>query len=400
MKRNYLILLATFLIPLCSCSKVEVVDSYLNSGESRIESSGLDAVTGTLPVISITTADGKGNFSKARQRDATLEFVNEDQEYDVKIKGRGNSSWTFPKKPFNITFTEPVSFLGMNPSQKWCFLANWRDPTLMRNAVSLEMARLTSLDWTPEGRFAEVVLDGVFMGNYYVTEKVEIAEGRVDAGPDGLLICFDGYYDDTYHFKTETQNLPTGIILKGGAALDRRAFENTKQRINGIEKSICVDGSTDGIDVDSFCDWLLVHELTGNDEPCNPHSCYMHTNSAGILVAGPAWDFDFHTFRPGVESWVNRNALWYGALTNNPEFQARLKERYVCLRPVWEAEIPAYIDSVAEVIGVSARQDNTMWPKTVYRNGDETLGFDEAVIRMKEGFRDRMLQMDGYIGSL
>jgi CotH protein. len=56
--------------------------------------------------------------------------------------------------------------LGMPKHKRWVLLANFMDRTLMRNLVSMKVASLTRLDWTPRCVPVELVLNGVHKGSY------------------------------------------------------------------------------------------------------------------------------------------------------------------------------------------------------------------------------------------
>jgi len=357
-----------------------------------------------LPLLEITTTDGKGIREKSAWKDASLTLSTGEERLTgpvpVQVKGRGNSSWTFPKKPFNIRFDAPTSFLGMPAARKWCVLANWRDATLMRNAVALETARMTSLDWTPEGRFVDVVMDGTWEGNFYVTEKVD-AE-HLNLYPGGFLVCVDVYYDESYRFLTPHRKLPVNILLPEDCALDKAGVAEIRQVFSAVENALYKgDGDwTQWLDAESFCDWFLVHELTTNDEPGKPLSVYMHRYPGGKIMAGPAWDFDVHTFRSGISGWVNANAVWFDALLKDSRFQQELKSRWSILKPDLVREIPAFIDDTDAQIRQSAEINRAMWP--IYRrtNGDETLSYADAVQKLRASFLERIQTLDTLIQAL
>ena len=130
---------------------------------------------------------------------------------DLTIRGRGNESWSHPKKPYAIKFDKNQTILGMPEAKKWVMLANYRDRTLIRNAVALELARKTSLTWTPQGKFVDVFLNKKFIGNYYICEKIEVKKNRLELNDDSYLLEFDTYYDEEYKFRTEQNNLPVNI---------------------------------------------------------------------------------------------------------------------------------------------------------------------------------------------
>ena len=75
----------------------------------------------------------------------------------------------------------------------------------MRNAVAFEVSSFLGMEFTPAVRFVDVVLNGEFMGNYMVSDQVEVAKGRVPveeqettdteepAITGGYLIELDGF---------------------------------------------------------------------------------------------------------------------------------------------------------------------------------------------------------------
>ena len=397
MKRStiHIVLLAILFFTAC-----QTLDSYsYGEGWGYHFSRASWEPTHSLPVLEINTVDGKMISSKTDWKDAS--FTLGDTVMKGKVKGRGNSTWAYPKKPYSIKLSEADTLLGMPSSTRWNLLANYLDPTLMRNAVTFEMARLTSLDWTTQGRYVEVIINGIFMGNYYLTEKVEIGLGRINVESSGNLVCFDDYYDEPYRFKTSRRKLPVNILPASGTSLDQEHFQQIRTLYDTAEAVIYGGGYwQDILDVESFCDWYLLQEISTNTEARWPKSVYMHTGADGKIHAGPAWDYDYSAYRKGVGKLVAKEDLWYDALLKDPAFTAVLKERWALLRPRAEEVVPGFIDSTAEVIGDSARMDREMWPVSLHINGDEQMGFDEATERLKETILDRLVAMDVLIARL
>ena len=356
-----------------------------------------------LPLLEVQTRGGKGIREITAWKKAEITLSEDGRNLygpaDVKVKGRGHSSWSFPKKPFNIQFDTPTSLFGMPAAPRWCVLANWRDATLMRNAVSLEIARQTDLPWVPEGVFLDVVMDGSWQGNFYLTEKVD--PERLGVYPGGFLVCFDSYYDEPYRFKTARKGLPVNIVLSEGLALDDAVFGEIRDSIDAVENALYRgEGDwADLLDMDSFIDWFIVHELTTNDEPSDPHSVYMYRLPGGKIIAGPVWDFDYHTFRD-VTGLVNDKGVWFDALLKDERFRSGLIDRWKALRPAFEAVIPPFIDRTRDQIAVSAEANREMWP--IYRrtNGDETLSFEEATARLRQHYLSRITALDQAFDSL
>ncbi|MBE6541958.1 MAG: hypothetical protein E7672_05880, partial [Ruminococcaceae bacterium] len=60
---------------------------------------------------------------------------------EVQIKGRGNSTWGWPKKPYKLKFETKTSVLGMEEAKKWILLSNYADYSLIRNYVAMEASK-------------------------------------------------------------------------------------------------------------------------------------------------------------------------------------------------------------------------------------------------------------------
>ncbi len=359
-------------------------------------------------------------------------------EYDavyenMSIRGRGNSTWSLPKKPYNIKLDKKAQVLGMKKHKRWCLLANYLDRTLIRNAVSFEIARkMTGLAWTPSGDFVDVVLNGKFQGSYYICEHIKIDENRVNIAEiettdttepnitGGYLIELDTNYDEPYRFKsnygTSTMGgtgMPVNIKEPDDEVItsynDVR-FNYIKNYYNNVESLLYnrnFSSYPDYIDMDSYIDYWLVYEITGNREPNHPKSVYMHKDRGGKLIAGPVWDFDWGTFSPTADgggypgSLLNNSAVWYGQLFQDANFVARVKERWAEVKPILDASIPGYIEEQAAKVKASSEMNIQLWPITEKRpNGDEDMTFDAAVSRLKKGFTDRMTAMDQLINNL
>ncbi|MDE6157363.1 MAG: CotH kinase family protein [Muribaculaceae bacterium] len=328
-----------------------------------------------------------------------------DAVYDgAKIRGRGNSTWYYPKKPYALKLGKKAEVLGMPGHKRWVLLANWLDRTLMRNDVALRIAsRMQALEWTPRGTFVDVVVNGVFRGNYYLCEQIKADENRVNVG-DGYLVEFDTNFDEVNKFHTAVYNLPVNIKSPDEDDIRDGQLEYITSYINRIEE-LLHDGEAaaedvfDYLDMDSFIDWWLVHEVTCNGEPQHPKSSYMHKTEDGILKAGPVWDFDYGTFIPGIDKWLDNKSIWYSQLFARPEFKARVKERWAQCKPELES-MPEYIDKVAAMLRESEAANAELWPITTVVNGDEKLSFEQAVERLKTCLANRIVWMDTRIAIL
>lgn len=171
-----------------------------------------------LPVLYINTEDGQPVTQKIEYKPAAMMIQNNTESsavvYDgaIKIKGRGNSTWGWPKKPYRIKLDKKTDLFGMGKSKNWVLLANYLDECSMRYSTAVRLSKemgLTTMDcvWT------DVVLNGEYVGMYQLCENISIAKDRVD--------IFD--------WEEEAKNVASAVAKaekKKGNVLDKDALED------------------------------------------------------------------------------------------------------------------------------------------------------------------------------
>lgn len=99
------------------------------------------------------------------------------------IKGRGNSTWLSEKKPYQIKLTLESDLLQTSEqadeAKTWVLLANHFDPSLLRNALVLDIGNAMNMHTNMQNEYVDLYYDGEYRGCYLLTEKVEIGRGRV-----------------------------------------------------------------------------------------------------------------------------------------------------------------------------------------------------------------------------
>ena len=328
----------------------------------------------------------------------------------TEIRGRGNSTWKYPKKPYALKLESKAEILGMPKHKRWVLLANWLDRTLLRNHVSFQIAQQTDLAWTPRGQFVEVILNGKHIGNYYLCEHIKVDKNRVnidelddDETDGGYMMEIDTYYDETFKFKSAKKNFP--YMFKDPDEVNDSQFAFMQNFIDNMEGALYdptrfkTREYAQYLDIESFADWWIALELTGNTETKHPKSTYVHKDKGGKLKAGPVWDFDWKTFRLNNEEWVSKSCLYFDVLFNDPVFIVTVKERWNKYLPRLR-EIPGFIQAEADKIRNSEEMNHQMWPVTQDTNGDINLSFSEAVARMKQSYEHKLEFMDREIKAM
>lgn len=376
-----------------------------------------------LPVVVINTKDAATIPPKTSDwlKNTEIRIYKANGEIDYEsikdnIRGRGNSTWTYPKKPYAIKLDSKKEILGMPKHKRWVLLANWMDRTMLRNSVAFKIAQLSGLDWTPRGQFVELVLNGSHVGNYYLCEQIKIDENRVninemeetdtqgDAITGGYLMELDVYYDEVNKFKSEVRDLPYMIKEPDEDVLNTFQFEYIQSYINTLETALYDDARfaareyEDYIDIDSFVKWWFVHELAHNGEPGHPKSSYMFKDKLGKLKAGPVWDFDWGTFVSSV-NYSAKHAIYNSRLFEDAVFVQKVKDLWTTSKPQFESVIQ-YIDDEGVRLRTSADINISMWPISSRVNGDETLSYSEAIARMKNAYAQRLEWLNTNINNM
>lgn len=149
--------------------------------------------SGTLPVLHIDTENNAPILTKTDYVAATYyldpkgvegveAFGSEAAPLPLQIRGRGNYTWTgFDKKPYRLKLDKKQALMGMEKSKHWALLAHADDSKgFLRNAVGFQLSRLIGLPWTPGDAPVEVVLNGDYIGLYFLTETVRVDKTRVN----------------------------------------------------------------------------------------------------------------------------------------------------------------------------------------------------------------------------
>ena len=257
-----------------------------------------------LPIVHINT-NGVAIDSKEDYRDGNVSVYgghdfNDMDITDMKIRGRGNSTWyVHPKKPYQLKFSDNTEMLEMPQDKKWIFLAEYSDKTMIRNTITFEMGYISKLDWTPQSYFAEVFVNNDYNGTYNISQKVEASDNRVRLGDTGYLLEIDQLDrldpDDVYFYTSDFLI----NIKEPDLSWNSPEYNYAKQLINEFEFVLNSDLFADPIvgyeryiDVDSFIDWYLISEITKNQDSKRFSSIFLNVIPGGKIKMGPLWDFD------------------------------------------------------------------------------------------------------------
>jgi hypothetical protein len=156
-------------------------------------------------VVFINTQNGTEITSKEIWTPGTMSIMcsgafEDFPESEIEIRGRGNTTWYWPKKPYAIKLGSKARIMGMPKHKRWVLLANFMDRTMLRNRIAYKAAQQTSLAWTPRNEIVELVFNGKHMGNYMLIEQIKEDENRVNVSKDGgYILELDFHFDNPAH---------------------------------------------------------------------------------------------------------------------------------------------------------------------------------------------------------
>ncbi len=302
----------------------------------------------------------------------------------LRMKGRGNSTWQMPKKPYKLKFDTGTELLGLPASKDWVLLANFADKSLMRNYLAFEMAKQFGVSFTPRNRFVEVFLNGEYMGNYLLTEQIQVGPNRVNINPmsksdntpetisGGYLLEIDARLDETYWF---ISNKGVPFTIKEPEKITPEQLNYIQEYVQKTEDVIFSDqfadpneGYTKYIDVNSFVNWYLVNELMKNNDAKFYSSVYMYKDRNGKLSLGPVWDFDIAGGNINWNGnnqpegwWIKEEASWIKKLFEDPAFSTKVKARWTELRQSSIPSLYTYLNEGANYLKYSQRENFNKW---------------------------------------
>lgn len=248
----------------------------------------LDEVQSKTTYLSGTlTIDGNGIF--------------EDFTGDMQIRGRGNSTWQYTKKAYRIKFPEKTKICGYRKAKNYVLLANHIDMSFMRNEVACLASQYCGAPYPTHATPVDVYFNGSYKGSYMLIEKVGINNGSVDMTKEeeaeSCMFQLDVSYDETLRAKTPIFKLP--LMHKDPDEPEdpseaKSWYETWCNDFYEMEQAVASGTNIeDYVDYTSLAQYLLIYNLSCNQEINHPKSIYMYKTRGGKYQFGPAWDFDW-----------------------------------------------------------------------------------------------------------
>lgn len=359
-----------FLMMLVSCT--DEVDATIPPVTPEIH------ISGTLPVLYIDTENREPVVSKETYLNATYRLDpmgtesvealgSETEPLPMQIRGRGHSSWKGPKKPYKIKLGEKAAIMGMPENKHWALLKPSEN-----TVAGLQLGKIMEFAWTPCFRAVEVVLNGDYIGLYFLTETIRIDENRVniyeqpdeETNPDlikgGWLVEVDNYRDKCQITIPENNRWNLTLRYHSPENLSNAQLQWLTEEFKAINSAIYSPDKTsteweEYVDVESMARFFILQEIMDNPDGFHG-SFYLHKDLADNAkwIAGPIWDLvcynrekTDYTFRMKVHYGFTPH--WIGEIIQYDSFCKAVKS-------VWEEIYPKKISEIFDCI------DDTVLP--------------------------------------
>lgn len=355
--------------------------------------------SGTLPVMYITTENQTPVTSKDYYLNATYyldakgiagydNIGSASAPLNMEIKGRGNYSWSgFDKKPYRIKLADKQALLGMNKNKHFTLLAHADDAKdkkgYMRNAVGFQLSKMIGIAWTPEALPLEIVMNGDYIGLYFLTEHIRVDKDRVniveqeDEETDaqkitgGWLVEIDNYDDDPHITIEEGGQRTMWVTYKTPEVLSYQQEAYLTQQIQLIDNLVYGDKHSDELwqhlDMDALARFYIVQEITDNYESFHG-SCYLYKEMGDNekWKFGPVWDFgsafnrDKSQFLFQGDVWHNH---WIPEICQFPAFMAHVKTLWKEFYANHFNDIYTFTAAQLSLLKTAASVDAQRWPE-------------------------------------
>ncbi len=341
------------------------------------------------------------------------------------IKTRGNSSFiAYDKKAYQVKLYNKAGILGMNKAKKWLLLANYVDNTLLRNQLVYGFVEnyadtLQSIT----GVYTDLYINGEYVGNYYLCEKVEVEENRLDItdleelnealNTEDALKTGEQYVSEDGNIRAvkglkSPDNITGGYLVEiipvtkyevarsafrtnGGKYFEIVSPENATVEeaeyicnlFNEIEGAICQEDGinpntnkhfTEYIDLETWGNKYLIEEFFHNpDAPGASYFFYKEANDP-LVYAGPMWDYDRamgswavggYSYYVDLPQGIGYYGVYAPELMQHEIFSDYVKGQFkeiIC--PYIENQLKTDVARWQKEIEGSAQLNKIRWPET------------------------------------
>jgi hypothetical protein len=274
---------------------------------------------------------------------------------EAKIKIRGETTATYPKKGYRLELLKGESLLGMRDDDDWQLFASYYDYTRIKFKLAFNLYRsIISLNPTailPDSRYALLYFNGVFQGLYLLAEKDDrklfgLNEDLLNNTNDSLIFQakfpsnFSIYEPDKW--VQDWPNEDEGYYIMDEIMTDLITFVNSTSDGDFFNESTGIYMKFYKI---NLIDFFLFNYFLLHKDFWNKNYLIIRNRNPSNFSLIP-WDFDLSfgqnasdplldpTEDPEIE--ICQNNLLFDRLLSNESFRSNCSERWKILRTqIW-----------------------------------------------------------------
>ena len=355
-----------------------------------------------------------------------------DYEGLIALRYRGQSSYVIsPKKAYAIrALDKPLAeggkkkkskLLGMRKGKKWALNHVRIDRSMIRDALSYELAR-PYMEFVPQVRFCEVIVDGIYRGIYLLSEqitadrlKLEKPGENGDSITGGYILEIDKrnkgeaypskHWNISFLFKhPDYDKLSPHQKAYIGELIDKIENSLINKKWRKLEKLI---------DIQSMIDYQLISEFSSNHDSYDLSTyLYKRRNDDDARIKFCIWDFDV-TYGNNRLLYNDRvyslRKHWWSTAMEDSVYVKKLRQRWNQYRETTfsDEHIEHIVDSLTTQLSIcgAEKRNSEAWmiwdnhgdwrgPKRIACEKYMSVSYEDEIEFLKEWIRKRLKWMD------
>ena len=240
-------------------------------------------------------------------------------EGTTEIKGRGNSTWELPKKPYRLKLAEKASLYGMNANKHWNLIANYLDESLLRNQIAYELSDGFGL-YSVKSTLVDVVLNGRKIGNYQLCEHIRVDENRVD------ILDYEAIAEDI----AKAYGNQNGFSKELRKELENKMIQNLNWITTGVFEFCPNDWMLDSYRI-QISDYYKLLNINGGylielDDTMDELTKFYSSLNQPIMVKSPEYLYTNETMLNNVKAYIDH---FESSIQNTEDFSVNIdKQKY------------------------------------------------------------------------
>ena len=367
-----------------------------------------------LPVLRLQPSSPIVSRSKYVSAKATLYSPDtkkgwwKSEDGDIEVRGRGNSTWTLPKKPYRLRFPEKFSPIGLDHASErsWVILAHDMDKSLLRNHLAFALSRIlfnpdehrhdpSAIMFTPCSRFVNVYMDNEYHGVYQMSDQMGKGDGRIaveKAGGHIIESDIHGSEAPPVRFNSAVKNIQFNHKYPDpedpGALKEYTAVETligqAEKALYGSSFTNPATGWRKYFDEKTLVDYIIVKELAGDMDGYT--STYLYKRS-GVdkLFFGPIWDVDkgWDNEKRGGEGYLDKLMIhsgfhmpvfvsddWFNRFWQDPSLRQAVKLRWKQKKMELLDAVYGELDTMPHKMEKAIEANFSVWPFYYQASGE------------------------------